>query len=94
MGETLWPLLTRPGEEGRDMGVTLWPLLTPSLVVTGEEGRDMGETLWPLLTRPGEEGRDMGETLWLLLTPHQLHRYPLGSPPGLCVGRVWRARRG
>ena len=60
------------------MGVTLWPLLTPSLVVTGEEGRDMGETLWPLLTRPGEEGRDMGATLWPLLTPFQLRRYPLG----------------
>ena len=75
------------------MGVTPWPLLTPSLVVTGEEGRDMGETLWPLLTRPGEEGRDMGATLWPLLTPFQLRRYPLGRQPGLCVGLVWRARR-
>ena len=93
MGETLRLLLTRPGEEGRDMGATLWLLLTPSLVVTGEEGRDMGETLWPLLTRPGEEGRDMGATLWPLLTPFQLRRYPLGRQPGLCVGLVWRARR-
>ena len=30
MGETLWPLLTLPGEEGRDVGATPWPLLTPS----------------------------------------------------------------
>ena len=96
MGVTLWPLLTPPGEEGRDMGAAPWPLLTPSQVVRGEEGRDMGATLWPLLTPPGEEGRDVGASPWPLLTPHQspLEGIPAwGLLPGLCAGRVRRARR-
>ena len=60
------------------MGVTPWPLLSPSLVVLGEEARDMGETPWPLVTRPGEQGRDMGVTPWPLLSPHQPRPSPLG----------------